>query len=312
VSITPKNWDSFQHYKDRSPIWIKLHRKLLDDYAFSRLPVASRALAPMLWLLASEYNDGKITAPNDEIAFRLHMTGDELLEALNPLINAGFFVSDSKLLARRKRVAMPETETETQVKTEKNIGRSAAPTRPSDEAFETFKKAYPKRKGPNPWPPARKLFDAAVKRGVEIAEIVDGARRFAAQVHDKIGTEFIPHARTWLHGECWKDYQGQPPPTDGVVVSHDEKQKILNELRGDNGLVNREGTSLREGRIGTRAIDGTRRGGPADTADDPTKNPGMGGVENLFHESSGVRAGGDEASSDGPRPILHGPRAMAS
>ena len=49
--IRPKNWHSFQHYKDRDPTWIKLHKKLLDDYEFQSLPLASRALAPMLWLL---------------------------------------------------------------------------------------------------------------------------------------------------------------------------------------------------------------------------------------------------------------------
>jgi hypothetical protein len=118
VSITPKSWGEFQHYKNRAPIWIKLHRKLLDNYEFSRLPVASRALAPILWLLASEYDDGKITATNEEIAFRLRMPEAELVEALNPLISAEFFTSDSKSLARRKRVAIPERETETQVKTE--------------------------------------------------------------------------------------------------------------------------------------------------------------------------------------------------
>jgi hypothetical protein len=60
--LTPKNWSSFQHYKDRAPAWIKLHRGLLDDFEFSSLPVASRALAPLLWLLASEFEGGAIDA----------------------------------------------------------------------------------------------------------------------------------------------------------------------------------------------------------------------------------------------------------
>jgi hypothetical protein len=32
-----KNWRSFQHYGKRNPPWIKLHRALLDDYAFCAL-----------------------------------------------------------------------------------------------------------------------------------------------------------------------------------------------------------------------------------------------------------------------------------
>ena len=91
MTITPKNWSTFQHYKNRSPAWIKLHRGLLDDFAFSRLPVASRALAPLLWLLASEFDKGAIPYTYEEIAFRLRITEEDLVEAINPLIEAAFF-----------------------------------------------------------------------------------------------------------------------------------------------------------------------------------------------------------------------------
>lgn len=102
MKIQPKNWLEFQHYKDRSPIWIKLHRKLLDDYEYHCLPLASKAIAPFLWLLASEYQDGIIDANNDKIAFRLRVTVKELQTAIEPLIKSGFFNSyqeDSNTLA---------------------------------------------------------------------------------------------------------------------------------------------------------------------------------------------------------------------
>jgi hypothetical protein len=86
------NWKSFQHYKDRAPAWIKLHRGLLDNFDFHRLPVASKALAPFLWLLASEYEDGQITASIEELAFRFRATPAELRSALKPLIDSGFFL----------------------------------------------------------------------------------------------------------------------------------------------------------------------------------------------------------------------------
>ena len=44
--MKPKNWSHFQHYKDRCPPWIKLHKELLNDRAFMTLPTASKALAP--------------------------------------------------------------------------------------------------------------------------------------------------------------------------------------------------------------------------------------------------------------------------
>jgi uncharacterized phage protein (TIGR02220 family) len=57
-----KNWSEFQHYKDRDPPWIKLHRTLLADYEFSRLQDASKAHLMLIWLFASQSN-GRI--PDD-------------------------------------------------------------------------------------------------------------------------------------------------------------------------------------------------------------------------------------------------------
>jgi hypothetical protein len=126
MNLTPKNWASFQHYTDRSPAWIKLHRRLLDDFAFSRLPVASRALAPLLWLLASEYEGGKITCSLDELAFRLRMTPGEVAEALNPLLEGGFFQSDSIPLAERKQEASLEKRRETRIEEKEKRARKRA------------------------------------------------------------------------------------------------------------------------------------------------------------------------------------------
>ena len=113
MSLTPKNWAEFQHYTNRRPPWIKLHRTLLDDPDFQRLPVASRALAPMLWLLASEQEDGAIHMDAPSLAYRLRMSDKDLIDAIKPLIERGFFVSDSSMLAPCKQDAIPETEGET-------------------------------------------------------------------------------------------------------------------------------------------------------------------------------------------------------
>ena len=91
MKIQPKNWNEFQHYKDRSPVWIKLHRRILDDYEYHCLPLASKAIAPFLWLLASEYTDGIIEGSDDKIAFRLRVTVKEMKTAVEPLITSGFF-----------------------------------------------------------------------------------------------------------------------------------------------------------------------------------------------------------------------------
>lgn len=123
--IQPKNWAEFQHYKDRSPAWIKLHRSILDNYEYQCLPLASRALAPMLWLLASEYEGGKIPADLNRIAFRIRVSVKELEDALNPLISTGFFVcyqDDSEALA----VSLPREEVEEEEEIEKKKPSSPA------------------------------------------------------------------------------------------------------------------------------------------------------------------------------------------
>ena len=38
-----KNFENFQHYKDRNPPWIKFYNEVLDDYDIGRLPDASKA-----------------------------------------------------------------------------------------------------------------------------------------------------------------------------------------------------------------------------------------------------------------------------
>jgi hypothetical protein len=129
--IRPKNWGEFQHYKDRSPIWIKLHKRLLDDFDFQSLPVASRALAPMLWLLASEYDDGDIPGDVRKIAFRLRMSLQELSDAFDPLEKAGFFevIGDaSEALAEPERAAIPEKENKRQVTSDKRETEKENPT----------------------------------------------------------------------------------------------------------------------------------------------------------------------------------------
>lgn len=90
MSLTPKNWSSFQHYKDRSPAWIKLHRGLLDNREYHLLtPAAAKAL-PLIWLVASEC-DGVIPDA-DELAFRLRISVDECAAVLSDLKARDFLV----------------------------------------------------------------------------------------------------------------------------------------------------------------------------------------------------------------------------
>jgi hypothetical protein len=194
--LTPKNWKSFQHYKERTPSWIKLHKGLLTDFEFVRLPVASRALAPMLWLLASEYEGGAIEASLEKIAFRVHLTVDELQDALSPLIDAGFFDA-SEVLSQPLAECLPREE-DIGKRKRKEDTRAASP---SNDDFEKLKKVYPRRNGNYGWKAAERKFSSLVKTGVDPKIIIDAARRFAANAGPKVGTEFIPMPASWLNSE---------------------------------------------------------------------------------------------------------------
>ena len=93
-----KNWETFQHYKRRNPPWLKLHRALLDDYAFCALPDANKAHLMLLWLYASQ-NNGLIPVDIPFLERKVSCIGIDI----DLLIERGFLIpqtSASNALAR--------------------------------------------------------------------------------------------------------------------------------------------------------------------------------------------------------------------
>lgn len=74
------------------------------------------------------------------------------------------------------------------------------------EGFAEFWESYPKRDGSPDRKGAAKAFKAALRRA-SLTTILDGADHFreAMTARGKVGTEFIPQARTWLNGERWNE-----------------------------------------------------------------------------------------------------------
>src|SRR5882757_2556515 len=75
------------------------------------------------------------------------------------------------------------------------------------DAFDRFKRTYPKRDGANPWQPAKLKFDRLVKGGVDPEMIIAGARQLAVEEHARgnLGTKFVPQAITWLNQQRYAD-----------------------------------------------------------------------------------------------------------
>lgn len=199
-----KNWDKFQHFRDRKPIWIKLYRGLLDDKEWKRLePTLAKTLVE-LWLLSSETQGYLPDA--DTIAFRLRMEQKKIVSQISQL-NQWIDIRDIKMISPCHQVDALETETETEKDILVHPPKTAdAPPAYSPE-FQEFWRSYPKRDGSNPKHLAYRAYRAAIKSGAKPAAILEGASRLAQSFAGKPNGErrFIPQAATWINQRRWLD-----------------------------------------------------------------------------------------------------------
>lgn len=94
-----RNWEEFQHYKDRRPPWIKLHIALTDDYAFSALPDEQKYHLVGIWLLAAR-TDNKI--PNDPTWVGTKIEASSPVD-LDALVRAGFLSPWKQASGKREK-----------------------------------------------------------------------------------------------------------------------------------------------------------------------------------------------------------------
>jgi hypothetical protein len=162
--IRVKNWKKHQHYKGRTPPWIKLHAALLDDYGFECLSDINKIQLVAIWLLASRSRDyhpeGDPLLPHDE-AYLSKKSGLKSKIDLTPLLSSGFIISyhsASAMLATDKHSAPTDLDLET-YKEDKETSIATTPSNGAgsqhlvswDKTFagitpdmvETWTKAYP-------------------------------------------------------------------------------------------------------------------------------------------------------------------------
>jgi len=135
------NWGTFQHYKDRNPPWIKLHRDMITSRTWVTADDASRVLVIACMVLAAETNN-KIPFDAEFIRRRAYLSCDP---DFTQLIDAQFIElidesgNASNALAECVQLARPETETET----EKRHKNTPAPRGACERIYE----AYPRHVG---------------------------------------------------------------------------------------------------------------------------------------------------------------------
>jgi len=190
-----KNWEQYQHYKERNPPWIKLHNKILDCYEYGCLQDASKLLLLSLYLLASR-TDNKI--PNDMFWIKSKAMLKGKVD-IKPLIKHGFIEvigNASTVLATRMQNADSETETET----EESRGDICA------NRFNAFWNAYPKKRNKGQ---AEKAFKK-IKPSQDLLNKMLMAISCACECKDwrKSDGKYIPYPATWLNAKGWEDDYG--------------------------------------------------------------------------------------------------------
>lgn len=170
-----KNWERFQHYRDRNPPWIKLHFALLSSSDWVTLDDASRVLAIACMLVASR-NEGQIDGSASGLAFLKRVAYLNRAPSLKPLIDCGFLESASANASNTLADARPETENLIQTQDLKQGEKSAAAPLPDwleVEPWEAYVKSRPaKARTPASLQAALKKLAGFRERGHNPNEIV--------------------------------------------------------------------------------------------------------------------------------------------
>jgi hypothetical protein len=213
-----KNWEQFQHYRDRNPPWIKLHFALLASEDWVTLDDASKLLAVVCMLIASR-NNGMV--PNNP-AYLKRVAYLDRVPKLKPLIDCGFLeipqaaasvaqAHDSELQAD----ARPETETESEnidslseTSSDQPLkkAKTAKPKKQYSEAFESFWTSYPR----TPTMSKSEAFREWQKLdGAEQASCAGAVSAYAAYLKTKPDLETV-HACRFISQRRFEGFKSEP------------------------------------------------------------------------------------------------------
>lgn len=202
-----KNWPEFQHYKDRSPPWIKLHRSLLTSRTWVKAASDSERVLAIACMLIAADTDNKIPADPDYVQRVAYLKQPPDFAPLLKSQFVEFVPEDGDESSVPYQVLAKRTErTSEQSRAEESTTASSTPTlrvvsrETEAEWFLDFKLAYPNRTGDQGWRKAQKAARARMAEGHTADEMVEGARRYAAfcEATGKIGTEYVKQAATFL------------------------------------------------------------------------------------------------------------------
>jgi len=188
--IKVKNYKEFQHFKDRSPPWIKLYKTVLERRDIAAISDCNFRVLVGLWLLASEdeKKEGYLP-PIPDIAFRLRKSEVEIKKAIQDL--KPFLIhGDIAAISEGYRDDEPETETEGETETDFT----------SD--FEIIWKLYPAAQPKGAKNKALAKY-TKLRKDIPAEKIKDGVLRYAKFC--KATNQYNQHMTTWLNGKGWEE-----------------------------------------------------------------------------------------------------------
>lgn len=169
-----KNWNTFQHFKDRRPPWIKLHREILDQRDINMISDRSFRVLVGLWLLASEDEHMEGRLPEiDDICFRLRMGKPCIIKALKEL-EPFLYQNDIKVISKQYQDDVPETEERQRTETYKKE-KDALPHFIPKDAWDLYCQHRGKKFTSKAKALALKKLEAWHKEGQNIEEILNNS-----------------------------------------------------------------------------------------------------------------------------------------
>jgi hypothetical protein len=127
--IVVPNWDKFQHYKDRDPVWIKLFTELRNKDEWRHLTLAQRGLLVSIWIEYAAAN-GQLRAA-DLPSLILQKLPLNSLDSLNHTGLIQLCASKPAQIASTR--ARPRTREETE--TERDSPKSPHRRKPDERVF---------------------------------------------------------------------------------------------------------------------------------------------------------------------------------
>ena len=191
------NWADYQHYRDRAPVWIKLYRTIITSEMWVSCDDASRVLAVACLVIAAE-NDGCVPANPDFIMRRAFLNQKP---DFRPLVDSGFLIDASDLLAGCYQDASLEKRREEKRREEKNS--CAFSKRECDADFDQFWRAYPKKRSKGQAEKAWQKIKPDASTFQRIIEAIEIHKR--SNDWQKESGAYIPYPATWLNAKCWED-----------------------------------------------------------------------------------------------------------